>query len=100
MILRYLGPRRSADLLISTNALTAIEKLASQYSTSDYMLTAKLLANEMEIPDDEENGFKIDPNIPKNYCDWACNMNVQKFVQLITAGKMHLLQEKYRKKDV
>jgi len=68
----------------TSNALTVIEKLASQYSTSDYMLTAKLLSNEMEIPNDEGNGFKIDPNIPKEYYDWASKKNIKKFVQLIT----------------
>lgn len=68
----------------TSNALTAIEKLASQYSTSDFMLTAKLLANEMDIPDDEGNGFKIDPNIPNEYYDWANQKNVAKFAQLIT----------------
>ncbi len=68
----------------TSNALTVIEKLASQYSTSDYMLTAKLLSNELDIPNEEDNGFRIDPNIPKEYYDWASQKNVDKFVKLIT----------------
>jgi len=51
----------------TANSLTAIEKLASQYAPSQYMLVASHLAGELEIDpsDDEDTGFRIDPEIDR-----------------------------------
>lgn len=57
----------------TSNSLTAIEKLASQYAPSQYMLVASHLAGELgSINDDEEEDkFRIDPSVDKSFFDWA-----------------------------
>lgn len=86
----------------TSNSLTTIEKMASEYSTSEYMLVAKLLANDIDLnaPDNQED-FKEDPNIPKEYYLWAKTKQVSKFQNLVTnkgiftnrdiARKVHLM---------
>lgn len=57
----------------TSNSLTAIEKLASQYAPSQYMLVASHLADELgSINDDEDEAkFRIDPSVDKSFFDWA-----------------------------
>ncbi|MFP2505527.1 DUF262 domain-containing protein [Buttiauxella gaviniae] len=56
----------------TSNSLTAIEKMASAYATSDFMLTAKHLCDEIDITaSTTEEEFKEDPNIPKYFYTWA-----------------------------
>ncbi len=86
----------------TSNSLSTIEKMASEYSISSYMLVAKLLSNEIDInyvPDEED--LKEDPNIPKDFFDWAKSQNINKFHSLIStrgifttrdiARKVHLM---------
>jgi len=69
----------------TSNALTAIEKMASEFSTSEYMLVAKLLGNQIDLEVESNNeDFKEDPNIPKEFFVWARKQKVKKFNQLIT----------------
>ena len=69
----------------TSNSLTIIEKIASEYSTSEFMLVAKLLANQIDLESERNNeDFKEDPNIPKEFFIWARTQKVEKFVQLIT----------------
>lgn len=69
----------------TSNSLTIIEKIASEYSTSEFMLVAKLLANQIDLESEHNNeDFKEDPNIPKEFFGWARSQKVEKFVQLIT----------------
>ena len=69
----------------TSNSLTAIEKMASEYSTSEYMLVAKLLANQIDLENYSNNeDFKEDPNIPKEFFTWARKQKLSKFIQLIT----------------
>lgn len=86
----------------TSNSLTTIEKMASEYSTSDYMLVAKLLANDIDLnASDNQEDFKEDPNIPKEYYLWAKTKKVSKFQNLVTnkgiftnrdiARKVHLM---------
>jgi hypothetical protein len=67
----------------TSNSLTSIEKLASQYSTSEYMLVAKLLADQITLERSEEDDFREDPNIPEEFYAWAKNKNVKHFVKLL-----------------
>lgn len=68
----------------TSNSLTAIEKMASEYATSDFMLTAKHLCDEIDIttnsPDEE---FKEDPNIPEYFYTWAKKNKPTTFQKLI-----------------
>jgi hypothetical protein len=70
----------------TSNSLTIIEKLASEFSTSDYMLVGKLLSNQIDLISDNTNNddFREDPNIPQEYFSWARKQKVSKFQTLIT----------------
>jgi hypothetical protein len=81
-------------------SLTEIEKLASEYSTSEFMLIAKMLTKQIDknqfeeglYADDEEGEvpssyYEADPNIPKSFFDWADRQ------QLIYIRKLILEQE-------
>lgn len=82
----------------TSNALTVVEKLASEFSVSEYMLVAKLLANQIEVenPADIED-FKEDPNIPKTFFDWARKQKVKRFVSLITDKNLYNSRDIARK---
>ncbi|WP_299112565.1 DUF262 domain-containing protein [uncultured Winogradskyella sp.] len=62
-------------------SLTKIEKLASEYASSEFMLIAKLLSNEIRF----EPGVKnpSNGNIPKEFKDWAKNTNYSDFRELM-----------------
>lgn len=69
----------------TSNALTIIEKMASEFSTSEYMLVAKLLGDQIDVEREEDNDdFKEDPNIPADFFVWAKKQKVKKFQQLMT----------------
>lgn len=86
----------------TSNSLSIIEKMASEYSTSEYMLIGKLLANEIELEfNSAQEDMREDPNIPKEFFVWAKKQKVNKFQELITergifttrdiARKVHLM---------
>lgn len=86
----------------TSNSLTIIEKMASEYSTSEFMLVAKLLANEIELNyESNPEDLREDPNIPKEFFSWARKQKVVKFQNLIVekgifstrdiARKVHLM---------
>jgi hypothetical protein len=86
----------------TSNSLTIIEKMASEYSTAEYMLVAKLLANEIGLDSDEiQEDLREDPNIPKEFFVWAKKQKVNKFQSLMhekgiftsrdIARKVHLM---------
>lgn len=69
----------------TSNALSTIEKMASEYSTAEYMLVAKLLANEIELDfEATQEDLREDPNIPKEFFIWAKKQKVKKFQSLMT----------------
>lgn len=68
----------------TSNSLTTIEKMASEYSTSFFMLVAKLLSDQIDISGSEQEDFKEDPNIPDSFYTWGKTKKVTKFNQLIT----------------
>ncbi|MDN3673473.1 DUF262 domain-containing protein [Flavobacterium branchiarum] len=78
----------------TSNSLTTIEKMASEYSTAEYMLVAKLLANQIDLENEKENeDFKEDPNIPKDFFIWGKKQKVNKFNQLITAKNIFTIND-------
>lgn len=62
-------------------SLTKIEKLASEYASSEFMLIAKLLSNEIRF----EQGVKnpANGNIPKEFKDWSKTINYSDFRELM-----------------
>lgn len=82
----------------TSNSLTLIEKMASEYSTSEYMLVAKLLCNQINIQmDDNNENFKEDPNIPKDFYLWADKVKVKKTQALFTDKNIFTVREISRK---
>jgi hypothetical protein len=69
-------------------ALSLIEKLSTEYGSSEFMLTAKLLAGELksdpeadEIIDPERHGS--DPNITPAFIEWAAQQKLNAYVKLV-----------------
>lgn len=81
----------------TSNSLTVIEKMASEYSTSYFMLVAKLLSDQISIKSNNDDDFKEDPNIPQEFYDWAEKKNVKKFNTLITKKGIFTPREIARK---
>jgi hypothetical protein len=83
----------------TSNSLTAIEKLASEYSTSEFMLVAKLLSNHIsaESEGDSDDEFSEDPNIPEEFFQWAKKAKVSKFQKLINEKSIYSTREIARK---
>jgi len=82
----------------TSNSLTQIEKIASEYSTSDFMLVAKFLCNQINIDINEEtDNFKEDPNIPKEFYIWAKKSKAKKTQQLFTEKNIFTARELSRK---
>lgn len=68
----------------TSNSLTAIEKLASQYAPSQYMLVASHLAGELSEFSDEEGDaqFRVDPAVDRSFFEWAAAHPAPNFVRL------------------
>ena len=82
----------------TSNSLTAIEKLASEYSTSEFMLVAKLLGNQIDLDKEGNNeDFREDPNIPDEYFEWAKTQEVENFVSLITNRSIYTARDLAKK---
>jgi len=63
----------------TSNSLTNIEKIASEFGASYYMLVAKLLSDQIDINstayEDKSDDLTIDPNIPESFIIWAKTIN-------------------------
>lgn len=85
----------------TSNSLSTIEKLASEYSTSEYLLVARLLCDSIDIKtsinDDNEMDFKEDPNIPESFYVWANTKKVKSFQKLINSKKIYTSMDIQRK---
>ncbi|PKO24871.1 MAG: hypothetical protein CVU35_07070 [Betaproteobacteria bacterium HGW-Betaproteobacteria-8] len=73
----------------TSNSLTVIEKLASEFAPTEYMFTARLLANDVDLHDpqakiveDEEEDWRSDPNVPEELLDWARTKQSSKFAEI------------------
>lgn len=82
----------------TSNSLTTIEKLASEYSTSQYMLVAKLISNQINIDlENTDESFREDPNIPKDFYKWANGVKVKKTQALFNDKNIFTNREISRK---
>ncbi len=85
-------------------ALTTIEKMATEYASSEFMLVAKLLSKEIDFEKhdtEEEQPLHHDPNITEEFISWAKTKNPLNFNKLImespifsnyeTSRKVHLM---------
>lgn len=61
----------------TANSLTTIEKLTSEYASTEYMFTARLISGDIEFPgaEDEEADWRVDPNTPPELYVWAKQWN-------------------------
>lgn len=70
-------------------SLSNIEKLSSEFSPSEFMLVAKLLAKELDFNESESSDLdydrelEFDPNIPIEFIDWASRQKVKNINKLI-----------------
>lgn len=69
-------------------ALSGIEKLSTEYASSEFMLLAKFLAKELEFSNSEEDEeeklpLQIDPNIPSSFIEWASTKKVKYLNKLL-----------------
>ena len=76
-------------------SLTNIEKLATEYAPSEFMLVAKLLAKEIELKLPKEH--VIDPNIPEEFITWGLKRKPNDFNDLILNGNVFTAYEISRK---
>ncbi|KDC51711.1 DUF262 domain-containing protein [Pseudoalteromonas fuliginea] len=83
----------------TSNSLTIIEKLASEYSTSEYMLVAKLLTDQIELTK-SDNSFKEDPNIPDSFYEWAKKQKISKSTKLFTSKAIFSITEISKKNNL
>lgn len=74
----------------TSNSLTQIEKTASEYGASYFMLVAKLISDQIDLSKDTKNtdDITIDPNIPDDFMDWARSKNVTHIKKLLTNDKI------------
>jgi hypothetical protein len=84
----------------TSTSLTSIEKLASQYSTSDYMLVGKLLAEQISPERSGEDDFREDPNVPDEFYTWASKQRIKSFHKLINEKGVFTAQEIARKTNL
>ncbi|MBO6151253.1 MAG: DUF262 domain-containing protein [Acinetobacter sp.] len=81
----------------TSNALTGIEKKASEYSSSEFMLVSQymsdhLVSKQSQIDDlfseDVDTNIKINPNIDQHFLQWIDSYPVKKFSQLINDDRI------------
>lgn len=84
----------------TSTSLTFIEKLASQYSTSEFMLVAKLLTDQILLDRSGEDDFREDPNIPEDFYLWASKQRIKSFQKLINERGIFSAQELARKTNL
>lgn len=84
----------------TSNSLTFIEKLASEYATSEYMLVAKLISDQIDVESINNSDFKEDPNIPRSFYSWAVKQKVKKSNQLFTSKNIFSALEVSKKTNL
>lgn len=84
----------------TSTSLTSIEKLASQYSTSEFMLVAKLLTDHISLERESDDDFREDPNIPDEFYDWAKKRRVKNFQKLLNDKGIFNVHEIARKTNL
>lgn len=80
----------------TANSLTAIEKMASQYAPSEFMFFCRVLSADIDVDQDDED-FKLDPNIPEYLLKWARKKNFKPFHKIILDSRTFSEREVIRK---
>ena len=81
-------------------SLTTIEKMATEYASSEFMLVSKLLSGEINFDDyntEEEQPMHHDPNITESFIKWAKSKNYSSFNKLIMDSNIFSKYEISRK---
>jgi len=87
----------------TSNSLTAIEKMASEYGSTEFMVVAKILADELNrapLETDEEvleEGLAVDPGIEDDLFDWANSKKPKNYQKLLLEGGIFTQHEINRK---
>ncbi len=67
-------------------ALNSIEKLSTEYASSEFMLFAKHITGEIKFQNEDEEddlNLTIDPTIPTEFIEWAKDVDAPNFKKLI-----------------
>lgn len=69
-------------------ALSTVEKLATEYAASEFMLFSKSMCKEIDFQDDDLIEFEVlplqlDPNIPPSFIEWALENKSKYFQKLV-----------------
>jgi len=71
-------------------SLSTIEKLATEYASSEFMLVAKLLSEEITLTQESDDvdtlPLQNDPNIPDSFITWARDIKIKHFVKFVLEG--------------
>lgn len=84
----------------TSNSLTIIEKLASEYSTSEFMLVAKLLTEQIDLSIEAKRLFKEDPAISEEFYTWARPKKLGKITKLFTSKNVFSTSEISKKNNL
>lgn len=79
----------------TANALTAIEKMASQYAPAEFMFVGRLLVDDVVLEESED--FQLDPNIPSQLIDWGRSQKLEKVQKLLLEDGIFSEREVIRK---
>jgi hypothetical protein len=79
-------------------SLTTIEKYSTEYSTSEFMIVAKVLCGEMLPDTNQDEGFvdQVDPNIPSDSLAWANLTKPEHYQNLVLGGRVFTPHETAR----
>ncbi|MDO9031150.1 MAG: DUF262 domain-containing protein [Hydrogenophaga sp.] len=78
-------------------SLSKIERLATEYSPSEFMLTAKLLSNQLSLSDEESEPLSRDPNVPPSLYEWAATQKTANYTKWLTGSGIFSSYEISRK---
>lgn len=81
----------------TANALTSIERLASEFAASEFMFTCRVLADDIELDSAVDDEYKIDPLITSNLIGWAKSLKVAKLQNVFLGGDIFTSHEITRK---
>ena len=78
-------------------SLSTVEKVASEFSGSEFIVAARVLCGdfqasgineESDIIDDEDNPFMIDPSLPEGSIEWARQVSAPDFISLMSGDEV------------
>ena len=85
----------------TSNSLTSIEKLASEYAPTEYMYVARLIANDADPNDSssliEDQYWRSDPNLPDELHSWAKSKPKSSFEEITSSLRIFSDREIARK---